>query len=152
MDKFTECEEVGRRIVEDVLDSWGYTWEETVGKYDQYDIRCTGNTGIAAIEVKYRSAYTASQIESFKNGKGHLIECHKYDGLMNLWEHSGMTPIYWMTYADEHLVWDLRYTEPTISIDTYPTTTAIRGDDKERSVLYLDRKDCKWTRKRQGTT
>ena len=150
-DKFDACEIAGRSIVEDVLDGWGYKWNETLGKYDPFDIECTGDTGIAAIEVKYRSAYTSTQIESFKGGKGHLIECHKYQDLMDAYRLSGYTPIYWVTYSDRHIVWDLRYAEVKEAIDTYPTTTAIDGENKERKVLYLQRDDCKWEQERQET-
>lgn len=150
-DEFDECEDIGRSFVEKYLDKWGYTYEETTDKFAPYDIKCTGNTDIAAIEVKYRSAYTATQVDSFKDGKGHLIECHKYKGLMDLWEQSGFTPIYWMTYKDTDLVWDLRYAPVEEDVDTYPTTTAIKGKPKKRNVLYLKRKDCKWQKERQGT-
>jgi len=139
-DNFNACERVGRDIVEGILDGFGATYEETEDPFDAIDIFCTASTGgIGAIEVKYRSAYTSTQIDAMG---GHILEQWKYDNLMDAYRLSGYTPTYWMAYPDKVLVWDLRGIVPKWVVAKYPSTTAVKGEEKNKMVTYLDRDDA----------
>lgn len=141
---FSISERLGRDIVIKEIEKRNGKWEETPDRFNPVDIYSTAATGdIGVIEVKYRDNYSSEQIESFKDGKGYLLEKGKYDSLMSIYEASGYTPIYWVILDDIQLVWDLRnISDLTVYSDPYPNVTVTEKKyTKYKDSIYLKRYD-----------
>ena len=99
----TEYEEKGRRkLIEDFNNAdCEMIYEFTKGKFDSIDCFATASTGEKfAVEIKDRDI----SIDKYDDV---MLELHKYNALMIMYEESGYTPIFRVYYKDGVLTWDI---------------------------------------------
>ena len=99
----TKYEYYGRKkLVEDFKNAdCEIEYEFTKGKYDSVDCFATASTGDKyAIEIKNRDI----SIDKYDDV---LLELHKYNALMIMYEESGYTPIFRVYYKDGKLTYNL---------------------------------------------
>ena len=99
----TEYEENGRRkLVEDFNNAdCEMIYEFTKGKFDSVDCFATASTGDKyAVEIKNRDI----SIDKYDDV---MLELHKYNALMIMYEESGYTPIFRVYYKDGKLTYNL---------------------------------------------
>ena len=98
-----EYEDRGRtKLVEDFKNSkCKIEYEFTQEKFDSIDCFATASTGDKyAIELKNRDI----SIDKYDDV---LLELHKYNALMIMYEESGYTPLFRVYYKDGKLTWDI---------------------------------------------
>ena len=98
-----EYEDKGRtKLVEDFNNAdCEMIYEFTKGKFDSIDCFATASTGQRfAIELKNRDI----SIDKYDDV---LLELHKYNALMIMYEESGYTPLFRVYYKDGKLTWDI---------------------------------------------
>lgn len=135
MDDFEKAEAEGRKIVEAILSGHCKAYEFTKEKYDHVDCYITGLSSTAVMEIKYRSAWTSTQIERMG---GQMLEKGKYDALKGK---KGYKPIFTVIYKDIVAMWDIS----SIKADDFKTEakypSSTMGKDKAtttKEVAYLD--------------
>ena len=98
-----EYEDKGRKkLVEDFENSkCEIEYEFTKGKFDSVDCFATASTGQKfAIEIKNRDI----SIDKYDDV---MLELHKYNALMIMYEESGYTPLFRVYFQDGVLTWDI---------------------------------------------
>ena len=139
MNKFSECEEIGRYKFLQQISGTCHNIRFTQNQYDKVDVFWEHGLSSNVGEIKYRSGYTSDN--KYIAEQGAVLEKTKYDALNYYSVASGITPYYIMIFADDKIaIFNLnkiKNIEFKNELYKYPKTTC--GDNRrvEKEVTYL---------------